>query len=42
MTTAAIPRPEPSEYVPFYETYISKVPKGNLLKVLEDQRRETQ
>src|SRR5258707_14425055 len=42
MTTAAIPRPEPSEYVPFYETYTSKVPKGNLLKVLEDQRRETQ
>ncbi len=42
MTTAAIPRPGPSEYVPYYETYISKVPKGNLLKVLEDQRRETQ
>jgi uncharacterized damage-inducible protein DinB len=42
MTAAAIPRPEPSEYVPFYETYISKVPKGNLLTVLDDQRRETQ
>jgi len=43
MTTTAIPRPEPSEYVPYYETYISKVPpKGNLLTVLEDQRRETQ
>jgi len=43
MTTAAIARPEPSEYVPYYETYISKVPpKGDLLKVLEDQRRETQ
>jgi len=42
MTTAAIPRPEPSEYLPYYETYISKVPKGDLLKVLEDQRRETQ
>jgi len=42
MTAAAIPRPEPSEYVPYYETYISQVPKGNLLKVLEDQRRETQ
>jgi len=42
MTTAAIPRPEPSEYLAYYETYISKVPKGNLLNVLEDQRRETQ
>ena len=43
MTTATISRPEPSEYVPYYETYISKVPaKTNLLTVLEDQRRETQ
>ncbi len=42
MTTAAIPRPEPSEYLAYYETYISKVPQGNLLNVLEDQRRETQ
>ena len=43
MTTAAIARPEPSEYVPYYETYISKVPpKGDLLKVLEDQQRKTQ
>ena len=43
MTTAAIPRPEPSEYLAYYETYISKVPaKGSLLTILEDQRRETQ
>jgi uncharacterized damage-inducible protein DinB len=43
MTTVTIPRPEPSEYVPYYQTYISKVPaKGDLLTVLEDQRRETQ
>ncbi|HMH84234.1 MAG TPA: DinB family protein [Gemmatimonadales bacterium] len=42
MTAATIPRPEPSEYAPHYETYISKVPEGNLLKALEDQRRETQ
>jgi uncharacterized damage-inducible protein DinB len=42
MTTAAIPRPAPSEYVPYYETYISKVPKGDVLKVLEDQRHDTQ
>src|SRR2546427_4524529 len=36
------PAPEPSEYVPYYETYLSKVPKGNLLTLIEDQRRETQ
>jgi len=43
MTSATIPRPGPSEYVPYYETYISKVPpEGDLLTVLEDQRRETQ
>ncbi len=43
MTTATILRPEPSEYVPYYQTYISKVaPQGDLLTVLEDQRRETQ
>lgn len=42
MTSATIPRPEPSEYVPYYETYISKVPRGNLLTILEDQRREIQ
>jgi uncharacterized damage-inducible protein DinB len=42
MTVATIPRPEPSEYAAHYETYISKVPKGDLFKVLEDQARETQ
>jgi len=42
MTIATIPRPAPSEYVPYYETYISKVPQGDLLNVLEDQGRETQ
>ena len=40
--TATIPRPDATEYVPYYDTYISKVPKGDVLKVLEDQRRETQ
>ena len=42
MMVATIPRPEPSEYLAYYETYISRVPNGNLLTVLEDQRRETQ
>ena len=40
--TPAIPRPDPSEYAPHYETYVSKVPGGNLLEILEDQRQETQ
>jgi uncharacterized damage-inducible protein DinB len=42
MTTVTVPRPEPSEYAPYYERYISKVPPGDLVKQLEDQRRETQ
>jgi len=42
MTTVTVPRPEPSEYAPYYERYISKVPPGDLVKLLEDQRRETQ
>jgi DinB family protein len=40
--TPTIPRPDASEYAPHYETYVSKVPNGNLLEILEDQRRETQ
>ncbi|HKW41360.1 MAG TPA: DinB family protein [Gemmatimonadales bacterium] len=42
MTTATIPRPASSEYAPHFETYIAKVPKGDLLRVLEEQVRETQ
>ena len=37
-----IPRPETSEYEPYYEAYVSRVPKGDLLAILEDQRRDTQ
>ena len=40
--TAAILRPDASEYAPNYETYVSRVPDGNLLMILEDQRLETQ
>jgi uncharacterized damage-inducible protein DinB len=40
--TLAIPRPDASEYAPHYETYVSKVPAGNLVAILEDQRQETQ
>ena len=40
--TLAIPRPDASEYAPHYEKYVSKVPDGHLLEILEDQRQETQ
>jgi len=40
--TLAIPRPNATEYDPHYETYVTKVPEGNLLTILEAQRRETQ
>ena len=33
----AIPRPAESEYKPAYHAYISKVPEGDLLKILADQ-----
>jgi uncharacterized damage-inducible protein DinB len=40
--TIAIPRPDASEYAPHYETYVTKVPDGDLLTILEEQRQETQ
>jgi len=42
MARATIPRPDPTEYEPHYESYVSRVPAGDLLTILEDQRRETQ
>jgi hypothetical protein len=36
-----IARPAPDEYPPFYETYISKVPQGNVIDVLRAQLHET-
>ena len=42
MTTATIPRPDATEYAPYYGTYVGKVPDGDLLELLERQRRETQ
>src|SRR6202171_1051979 len=35
---AVAARPEPGEYAPFYETYISKVKGNNILAILEAQR----
>ena len=42
MVLATIPRPDLVEYEPHYESYVSRVPAGDLLTILEDQRRETQ
>jgi hypothetical protein len=42
MSAALIPRPATTEYGPFYNGYISQVPDGDLLTILEDQRRNTQ
>src|ERR1700724_519995 len=35
---AVAARPEPGEYAPFYETYISKVKGNNIVAILEAQR----
>ena len=42
MTAATIPRPVAAEYAPYYARYIDKVPDGDLLRILEDQGRDTQ
>jgi hypothetical protein len=34
----ALARPEPGEYPPFYETYVSKVPGGDVIAQFESQR----
>ncbi len=41
MARATIPRPDPTEYEPHYESYVSRVPAGDLLTILDDQRRDT-
>lgn len=37
----ALMRPEPGEYAPFYETYVSLVPGGDVIAQLESQRVQT-
>jgi hypothetical protein len=37
----ALMRPEPGEYAPFYETYVSLVPGGDVIAQLESQRLQT-
>ena len=39
-TAAASFRPQPGEYTPYYDRYISLVPANDILAALEDQRRE--
>jgi uncharacterized damage-inducible protein DinB len=34
-------RPTPDEYAPYYGRYVEAVPPGDILQLLEDQRRET-
>jgi hypothetical protein len=36
----AIARPEPGEYAPYYERYISLVPASDILGTLDEQRRQ--
>lgn len=38
--TPSIGRPEPAEYAPFYDRYISLIPGSDILGTLEAQRRE--
>jgi hypothetical protein len=40
MTTASIGRPQPGEYAPYYDRYISLVSGDNILDVLDDERRK--
>jgi hypothetical protein len=35
MSTAAKARPQSSEYAPYYDRYISKVPEGDIIAILE-------
>jgi hypothetical protein len=40
-TAATIARPQPSEYAPYYDRYISLVPSNDILAAFDDQRRQT-
>ena len=41
MANVTIARPAASEFAPYYQTYISQVPDGNLLSQIEQQGRDT-
>jgi uncharacterized damage-inducible protein DinB len=38
--TISAARPQPGEYAPFYERYISLVKEGDILQTLDEQRRQ--
>lgn len=40
MKLATVGKPEPSEYSPFYGVYISLIDNDNILKILDQQRRD--
>jgi uncharacterized damage-inducible protein DinB len=37
MSTSAIAKPETNEYAPYYHKYVSLVPEGNIVEILEQQ-----
>jgi hypothetical protein len=39
--TFTVTRPQPGEYAPYYDRYISLVPGGDILETLDQQRRQT-
>ncbi len=41
MSAMIIPKPEAVEYNPYYDKYISKVPEGDVLALLQSQNQET-
>ena len=41
MTATTLVRPEPSEYAPFYQGYVARVPDGDIVHILEQQLQET-
>lgn len=40
MTTASIGRPQPGEYAPYFDRYISLVKGDDILEILDEQRRQ--
>src|SRR5262249_14855866 len=40
-TSFSVARPQPDEYVPYYDRYISLVPQDDILATFEQQRRDT-
>ena len=41
MNVSLMERPAPSEYSEYYETYIGKVPEGNVCDIMEAERKTT-